>query len=398
MGRGEYMSEKLKIIFISHTYMGGTYVVGSHHLSTELLKMGHDVLHISTPISPLHLITKKMRELSKDRFLLWRKWKEFKTDEVKNIVPFSILPWRLVSNFFEKTGLNLMMHSISFPKINKIIDYYGFENPDLIFVDQPNLVGIEKKLNAKVKVYRATDLYTQMTEDNSIINAESKVVKNMDGLVGTSRPVLEHLNSLNAAVPSLLLENGVDYPHFNKETVEPDDLANIPHPRAVYIGAIDKRLDIDSLIDLAKARSDVSIVIIGLDTSNQTKKFDEVDNIYFLGKKSYEVIPEYLNHCDIGLLPLSSHESNQGRSPMKLYEYAAAGLAVVSRKYYELERRNENFIFLYNDSGEFVEKLLQAIEYKKTNNEIKLLVEKHSWSNKALELIQFAKQLNKAKY
>ena len=42
----------MKIAFLSHTAMGGDFVVGSHHLATALAARGHDVLHMSAPVTP----------------------------------------------------------------------------------------------------------------------------------------------------------------------------------------------------------------------------------------------------------------------------------------------------------------------------------------------------------
>ncbi|MET3847070.1 MULTISPECIES: glycosyltransferase [unclassified Paenibacillus] len=389
------MAEKLKIIFVSHTYMGGTYVVGSHHLASQLRKMGHDVLHISTPVTPFHWLNKKTRKENQDRFQLWRKWKSFNRDEVKNIVPLSLFPWKISNKIYRKFKINLTTEMICFPSLKTITDYYEFRDADVVFIDQPNFVGIEKKLEGKVKIYRATDLYSQMSEDDSITIAESQVLSRMHGLIGTSMPVLEHLQSLSLNLPGLLMENGVEYSHFNVQSEEPEDMKAIPHPRAIYIGAMDKRLDVDSLIRLASAKPDLSIILIGRDHLNFAERVSNIKNIYFLGQRSYQHIPYYLNACEIGLLPLSSHESNHGRSPMKLYEYGAAGLAVVSKKSAEIERRKEEFIFLYDNDTEFIRKISEALVYQKKHRKIiKTMVSKHSWEYKTEELMQFVEQIS----
>ena len=44
-----------RIVFASHTVMGATFVVGSHHLARQCALRGHHVLHLSTPLTPAHL-------------------------------------------------------------------------------------------------------------------------------------------------------------------------------------------------------------------------------------------------------------------------------------------------------------------------------------------------------
>ena len=36
--------------------MGGNFVVGSHHLATAFAARGHEVLHVSAPVTPAHLL------------------------------------------------------------------------------------------------------------------------------------------------------------------------------------------------------------------------------------------------------------------------------------------------------------------------------------------------------
>ena len=62
--------KKLTIVFASHTFMGGTFVVGSHHLARCLANQGHRVLHLSTPVTPFHLVGWSNAE-TKGRFETW---------------------------------------------------------------------------------------------------------------------------------------------------------------------------------------------------------------------------------------------------------------------------------------------------------------------------------------
>ena len=80
-----------------------------------------------------------------------------------------------------------------------------------------------------------------------------------------------------------------------------------------------------------------------------------------LGPRPYAEVPAYLQHADVGLLLLSPDPANAGRSPMKLYEYAAAGLPVLARATPELQRRAEPFVALYDDAGSAVRHLARLL-------------------------------------
>src|SRR5690606_32434335 len=95
-----------------------------------------------------------------------------------------------------------------------------------------------------------------------------------------------------------------------------------------------------------------------------------------------------LLRADIAILPMNAHPSNEGRSPMKIYEYLAAGLPVVARGAAELARRGIPGVFLYEDGGE-VAAFREACESAARRERFPLhaLALPHAWSAKAAELL-----------
>ena len=60
------------------------------------------------------------------------------------------------------------------------------------------------------------------------------------------------------------LPNGVDFEHFAHGDREvPAEYRDIPHPIAVYVGAMDKWFDFDAIATAALAMPDISFVMIG---------------------------------------------------------------------------------------------------------------------------------------
>lgn len=376
----------MNIMFASHTYMGSPFVVGSHHLSREMEKLGHSVIHVSTPLSPFHLLKWKDRDIQA-RFRILQ-GKQVETTAVVNSVPMSLLPWEIAGPIFKRTQKNWML-----PAIKKVMREHEMNNVDLLLIDQPRFVGLEKLVSPKVTIYRPTDIYSKMTGDASIASAERKLMSVVDGLVSTSGPVLNELQEYNPAVPTLLLENGVEYDHFSAPAEEPEDLKPIPGPRAVYVGALDERLDLKGLKLLAQKLPHVSLVIIGPVGEETRRDFAEYANVHFLGAKKYKVVPAYLQHSDVALLPLSNHAANAGRSPMKLYEYAAAGLPVVVTETPELLRRQERFLHFYRDSEELPLRVEEALRSPRDAGAIREMAKKHAWESKVNTLLDFIDNL-----
>jgi hypothetical protein len=385
------MARKLKIVFASHTYMGGPFVVGSHHLAKELSKQGHDVYHISTPISPFHLL--KIRE-TENKMRFKRYFFGEKTIQMNNhlqdILVWSMVPWQLSTKQFAKNGRNLSLSGVK-----KTIKKNNIHDIDILFIDQPSLIGIEEIIKPKVLIFRPTDLNEYMTGDPAIGKAEALLVERADGIVATSMPVLEKAKEINQIPdkPFALIENGVEYEHFlyHPKNVKErtDSLIHI-----VYVGALDERFDFDAIKHIVDTMEHIKLTVIGPINDRFKKKIYQHERISYLGAKKYSELPPYLHNADIAILPLSDHPSNNGRSPMKLYEFGAAGLHVVVRKTDEIKRRKLSFVHMYDDYRE-IPALIEQIDLS-TKEKIKTakLSEPYSWRSNAEKILRFCEGIN----
>ncbi len=127
--------------------------------------------------------------------------------------------------------------------------------------------------------------------------------------------------------------SSVDSAHFRKARIErpdPADQASIPHLRLGFAGVIDERMDIDLLAELALARPDWQLVLVGPIVKIDPNHLPKLPNIHYLGSKPYAELPSYMAGWDVALLPFALNESTRFISPTKTPEYLAAGLPVVS--------------------------------------------------------------------
>lgn len=118
-------------------------------------------------------------------------------------------------------------------------------------------------------------------------------------------------------------DSGVD------ELSEPADLTAIPHPRAVYVGALSMRFDTEAVRDLA--RSGIDVVLIGLAPTRQVLETAATEpRVHFLGERPPSRTAAYLLHCDVGIVPHTDELFTASMEPHKAYNYAAAGLPSVT--------------------------------------------------------------------
>jgi len=140
--------------------------------------------------------------------------------------------------------------------------------------------------------------------------------------------VLEAPNVADTALFSGALDHGPGHP------VDPA-LEQLPRPRLVFTGAISAvKLDIELLAGLARARRDWTIALVGPvglgDPRTDVSALAAEPNVHLLGRRDYEQLPGVLRGADAGLIPYVRSALTDSIFPMKVYEYLAAGLPVVS--------------------------------------------------------------------
>jgi len=111
---------------------------------------------------------------------------------------------------------------------------------------------------------------------------------------------------------------------------------------------------------------------------------DVLDNVYICGLKKYESLPSYLQHANAGIIPFKVDKFIDCVSPIKLYEYMAAGLPVVARPWEELERISAPVFFAHTEN-EFCSQIRKALKSTSKDEYVKFARE-NDWSKRYREL------------
>ena len=167
---------------------------------------------------------------------------------------------------------------------------------------------------------------------------KQQVLRDEAALCGRSDLVITTAAELESAKTglcrrSLLVRHGVDYGHFSRAVVEdlpePQELRDIAHPRLGFFGLLRDWVDLDLLAAVARQRPQWHFVLIG-DSTVSLQDYVQLKNMHFIGRKGYSELPAYCRHLDVGLIPFRLNELTMAVNPIKLHEYLAAGLPVVS--------------------------------------------------------------------
>ncbi|MFT4214589.1 MAG: glycosyltransferase [Microbacterium sp.] len=348
-----------RILFVSHTHAFGSFRVGSHHYARVLARRGADVVHLSTPISLAHRLTGRVGRAA-DAAAPRAPVRD--DDGVRHLVPRTTLPCPY-GRF--RAARELSHHGID-PAF------------DLVLIDQPLLWDASLRPLARRLVYRPTDLYPTGVK----ARLQREIVAACDGVVATSSEVLRALGPVG--IPALVLPNGVDAARFAGSDAGP-----LRPAVCIYVGAFDARFDGAQIAAWARTHPEARFVLAGEGTLSGSFPA----NVDLLGAVPYEALPTLLRGARVGLLPLSDDPVNAGRSPMKLYEYLAAGLAVVARETPVIRADHDAGLFSYIGADDADAALGRALAHRSPNSEGAQRAAGQSWETKTDALVAFVEAL-----
>jgi glycosyltransferase involved in cell wall biosynthesis len=166
--------------------------------------------------------------------------------------------------------------------------------------------------------------------------AEARFAARADLVLASAPELAARMRTLNDHVVEApnVADTGLFASALEPGPVDPA-LERLPHPRIVFTGAIvPTKLDLALLRGLAEARPDWSIALVGGaglgDPGADLSALDGAPNLHLLGRRPYDRLPEILRGADAAIIPYAINELTRSVFPMKVYEYLAAGLPVVS--------------------------------------------------------------------
>jgi teichuronic acid biosynthesis glycosyltransferase TuaH len=132
--------------------------------------------------------------------------------------------------------------------------------------------------------------------------------------------------------PHRVVPNGIEPAEWlGEQPPEPEWFARIPGPRAVYVGTLDSRLDVEGIERLAAARPGISIILIGpAPQRDALAAVRSIPNVHIHGRIGRREVIAVLRNADITLLAHRRTALTEAMSPLKVYEYLAAGRSVLA--------------------------------------------------------------------
>ncbi len=168
------------------------------------------------------------------------------------------------------------------------------------------------------------------------------------------------------------------------KSVLPDDLANIKGTIIGYVGALQSiRLDIKLLEFIAIKKPEWQIVLVGPeDDEFRASGLHEHENVHFLGSKTADMLPSYINGFDVCINPQIVNLVTIGNYPRKIDEYLAMGKPTVATAT-DAMSVFADFVYLANSPEEYISLINKALTENSTDLEQgrKAFAGTHTWQN-----------------
>lgn len=297
----------------------------------------------------------------------WQGWREGLREIQPNlwlVAPPPLLPGRYFARPIADCNAWLVLHWIR--------RYRQVPKPEssLIWVYKPEHVRLLRFLSDPMVVYHCIDEFTVGAggrKKQTIVDMENELLTRADLVFANSATTYERKRRLNPN--TYRIPSAADVTHF-AQALDPalaahPAIAHLPRPRMGYLGHVNERLDYGLLEDLARQMPSGSLVFAGStypwpEDAPALRPLRELPNVHFLGAFPFSQVPALLKGMDVCLLPYLIDEHGYYRSPLKLYEYLAAGKPVVATDHPEAKELGD-VVYRAVSKEEFVPLVAQAL-------------------------------------
>ena len=273
------------------------------------------------------------------------------------------------------------------PPLDRVFERHNQPTPAVIWTAGGDAGALRRYFPGARRIVQCVDLYEAFHGPSQNL-LEERDYTDADAVVAIGHSLAQFLREHRSVRPDKLtvIGQGVATEAYAELTQEPDDLRRAARPRLVWVGVGQKadRLLMQAALD-GLAVGQGSLVLIGpLPTWAQEWRARDA-RVCLLGPRLPDQVPRYLQHCDVGLMlydqsapPLKYF----GQNPLKLYEFAAAGLPILSTPHEEYRHLHPP-VAVVRSTAEVQAQLQEALRRQAELGELaKRFAPRHTWQQR----------------
>ncbi len=287
-----------------------------------------------------------------------------------------VLPWHHVTPVRAINAASLVR------MIHATLAECGIRQAPLLVTGSPPSVSVFGRLGEYGSAYLCMDdfLHLPNVSAHMIAPLERELLERVDVVVATAQALVASKRPRSGM--AYHLPQGVNFEHFSRPRAVPAELASLPRPLIGFAGGlITPPVDLALIQRLAHEYPNGSIVLVGPVQTDLSPV--ALPNVHVLGRKPYSVLPAFVQAFDVGLIPYVLNEHTIAVDPLKLLEYLAAGVPVVSTDLPEV-RKYESSVTICQGQESFVDGVRCVLRSPQDSVETrKSVAREHGWSRRA---------------
>lgn len=208
---------------------------------------------------------------------------------------------------------------------------------------------------------------------------EEAFMKKIDGVIVSSKGLFE--SKVKQCANCFVVKNAVNLELFGQGFHK-----EVPEKQIIgYVGTVDDRLDYNILQHMFTSLPQTQFVFVGRIMSDRglsiLKKYA---NVKVEGPKTPQQLPAYLKTFSACIIPFVKDAFTKGIYPMKINEYLAAGLPVISTGFGDMLEFKE-LISIGDTPETFLEHCIEEIQTDNTDKKRSrfLTASQNTWKNRA---------------
>jgi len=208
-------------------------------------------------------------------------------------------------------------------------------------------------------------------------------------VAAVSDAVLERIGPTG---PCKVIPNGLEPSEWLAPQGPPDWIARLGRPLLLYAGTLDARLDVEALLAIARARPEATVALVGpLLDPQHLAPLREARNIEIRPPLGRESLAGLIRTADLGLIPHIGSPLTRAMSPLKLYEYLAAGLPVLAADLPPLRDVAPTRVTLVAEGADYAAAVRQALAKGRASEAERIdFVQRNSWRTRHEQLLDLA--------
>lgn len=254
----------------------------------------------------------------------------------------------------------------------------------------PNVGDYVGRLGENGSVYYCVDEWSLFgyLDAAQTVAAERALLAKVDIVFAINAALAEAKRAIHRA--TFVSPHGVDHELFARaldpSTSVPADIAALgSQPVLGFYGTLRDWVDFELIAHVARARPAWSIALIGQELCD-VSAIRGLPNVHLLGQKPHSELPAYCKRFDVGIIPYRIDDRMPFVNPLKLREYLAAGLPVVSTPVPEVEKFAP-FAQTATTPEDFVAAVERALVDPATRAQRSAAMETETWSARVAQVV-----------